>query len=33
KPPAPKLPDWVVEATSRKYMDAFEHLTGRKLDG
>ena len=32
KPPAPKLPDWVVEATSRKYMDAFERLTGRKLD-
>ncbi len=31
-PPAPKLPDWVVEATSRKYMDAFERLTGRKLD-
>ena len=29
-PPAPKLPDWVVEATSRKYMDAFERLTGRK---
>lgn len=33
KPPAPELPDWVVEATSRKYMDAFERLTGRKLDG
>ena len=32
-PPAPKLPDWVVESTSRKYMDAFERLTGRKLDG
>ena len=33
KPPAPELPDWVVEATSRKYMDAFERLTGRQLDG
>ena len=33
KPPAPKLPDWVVEATSRKYLDAFERLTGKTLDG
>jgi phosphoribosylaminoimidazole-succinocarboxamide synthase len=32
KPPAPKLPDWVVEATSQKYLEAFERLTGRKLE-
>lgn len=32
KPPAPELPDWVVKATSRKYIDAFERLTDRKLD-
>ncbi len=32
KPPAPQLPDWVVEATSQKYREAFERLTGRTLD-
>ncbi len=30
-PPAPALPDWVVDATSRKYVEAYELLTGRKL--
>ncbi len=31
KPPAPKLPEEVVEKTSRAYVDAFERLTGKKL--
>jgi len=31
KPPAPRLPDWVVEATQKKYLEAFEKLTGRTL--
>jgi phosphoribosylaminoimidazole-succinocarboxamide synthase len=31
KPPAPDLPDDIVEATSQRYMDAYERLTGRKL--
>ncbi len=31
KPPAPSLPDRVVEATRAKYMEAYERLTGRKL--
>ena len=29
--PAPSLPDWVAEATKKKYLEAFELLTGRKL--
>jgi phosphoribosylaminoimidazole-succinocarboxamide synthase len=29
--PAPALPDWVVEATSQKYREAYERLTGRTL--
>jgi len=29
KPPAPVLPDEVVEKTSRKYRDIYERLTGR----
>ncbi len=28
QPPAPALPDWVVEATSQKYQEAYELLTG-----
>lgn len=31
QPPAPALPQDVVEKTSAKYLDAFERLTGRKL--
>src|SRR2546422_9539279 len=31
QPPAPNLPEWVAEATSRKYQEAFQRLTGRKL--
>jgi len=31
-PPAPKLPEDVVERTSKKYREALERLTGRKLD-
>ena len=30
-PPAPPLPDWVVEATRKKYLEAFEQLTGLSL--
>ncbi len=30
-PPAPKLPEDVIERTSQKYRDALERLTGRKL--
>ena len=30
-PPAPKLPDEVIEKTSQKYREALERLTGRKL--
>src|ERR1019366_6950437 len=29
--PPPTLPDSVVEATSRRYLDAFEKLTGTPL--
>lgn len=31
QPPAPSLPDWVVEATRKKYLEAYELLTGRRL--
>jgi len=31
KPPAPDLPDEVVAATSRRYLGAYEKLTGRQL--
>jgi phosphoribosylaminoimidazole-succinocarboxamide synthase len=30
--PPPRLPDEVVTATSRRYLDAFERLTGHPLD-
>jgi phosphoribosylaminoimidazole-succinocarboxamide synthase len=30
-PPAPALPEGVVEKTTAKYLEAFEKLTGRKL--
>ena len=32
QPPAPSLPDWVIEATSKKYLEAFEQLTERRLE-
>jgi len=31
KPPAPDLPDDIIEATSQRYMEAYERLTGRQL--
>jgi phosphoribosylaminoimidazole-succinocarboxamide synthase len=31
-PPAPELPDEVVENTRAKYVEAYERITGRKLD-
>jgi phosphoribosylaminoimidazole-succinocarboxamide synthase len=31
KPPAPPLPDYVVQKTQEKYLEAFTRLTGRKL--
>ena len=31
-PPAPALPDDVVEGTRRRYLEAYERLTGRALD-
>ncbi len=31
QPPAPSLPGWVVEATSKKYREAYELLTGKHL--
>jgi phosphoribosylaminoimidazole-succinocarboxamide synthase len=30
-PPAPKLPEHVVVETSRKYIEAYERITGRKF--
>jgi phosphoribosylaminoimidazole-succinocarboxamide synthase len=32
KPPAPKLPAEVIQKTSEKYREAFERLTGKKLE-
>jgi phosphoribosylaminoimidazole-succinocarboxamide synthase len=32
QPPAPALPTDVVRKTSEKYLEAYEQLTGRKLD-
>jgi len=31
EPPAPMLPPEVIEATTRRYVQAYERLTGRKL--
>jgi phosphoribosylaminoimidazole-succinocarboxamide synthase len=31
QPPAPSLPEWVVEATGKKYREAFDLLTGKVL--
>ena len=30
-PPGPELPDYIVDRTSAKYLEAYERLTGRKL--
>ena len=32
KPPAPRLPEEVIRKTSEKYEEAFERLTGKKLE-
>ncbi len=32
KPPAPNLPEEVIQKTSEKYIEAYERLTGKKLD-
>ena len=32
KPPAPNLPAEVIQRTSEKYREAFERLTGKKLE-
>jgi len=32
QPPAPALPQDVARKTSEKYLEAYEHLTGKKLD-
>jgi phosphoribosylaminoimidazole-succinocarboxamide synthase len=32
QPPAPALPDEVARKTSEKYLEAYQQLTGRKLD-
>ncbi|MDL1879168.1 phosphoribosylaminoimidazolesuccinocarboxamide synthase, partial [Cytophagia bacterium CHB2] len=32
QPPAPDLPHDVVQTTSQKYLEAYERLTGSKLD-
>ena len=31
KPPAPELPEDVIEATSKRYVQAYEKLTGRQM--
>jgi phosphoribosylaminoimidazole-succinocarboxamide synthase len=31
EPPAPELPEEVIEATSKRYLQAYERLTGRQL--
>ncbi len=31
KPPAPKLPEDVVQKTSKKYVEAYEQISGRKF--
>jgi phosphoribosylaminoimidazole-succinocarboxamide synthase len=30
-PQPPRLPDWLVEETSQRYLDVYESLTGKKL--
>jgi len=31
QPPAPNLPDYIISETSKKYIEAYEKLTGRKF--
>ena len=31
RPPAPKLPEDVVQKTSKKYVEAYEQISGRKF--
>jgi phosphoribosylaminoimidazole-succinocarboxamide synthase len=31
QPPAPKLPEKIIVETSHKYIEAYEHITGRKF--
>ncbi|MFO7872450.1 MAG: phosphoribosylaminoimidazolesuccinocarboxamide synthase [Candidatus Undinarchaeales archaeon] len=31
EPPAPELPDEIIENTTKKYLEAYEKLTGKKL--
>ncbi len=31
RPPAPELPEHVVRETSKRYVEAYEHLTGRRF--
>ena len=31
-PPAPSLPDWVIEGTRDRYLDAYRRITGNDLD-
>ncbi len=33
RPPPPPLPDDVVEATTRRYLEVHRRLTGRERDG
>ncbi|AUS98169.1 phosphoribosylaminoimidazolesuccinocarboxamide synthase [Clostridium thermosuccinogenes] len=32
QPPAPSLPDYVIEKTREKYLEAYERITGKKLE-
>jgi phosphoribosylaminoimidazole-succinocarboxamide synthase len=32
-PPAPALPEEVIQGTTRRYLEAYEQITGRKLAG
>ena len=31
KPPAPKLPEFIIQGTSRRYLEAYNRITGQKL--
>lgn len=31
-PEPPKLPDWLIEETKRRYIEAYERITGRSID-
>ncbi|HCP60522.1 MAG TPA: phosphoribosylaminoimidazolesuccinocarboxamide synthase, partial [Dehalococcoidia bacterium] len=32
EPPAPMLPQEIIDSTTRRYQQAYEELTGRKLE-